>query len=136
MEHDSVSHEERTYGWEHILNQVAGRSYYFNKKTLARLADERYLEGYGFKVYSQNEEDGILQEIFRRIGTTNRQFVEFGVEDGLESNSHYLLLQGWKGLWIEASTADCESIMYKFYHAIQAGMLKLANEYVLVATIN
>lgn len=49
------------------------------------------LERYGYKVYSQNDEDGIIQEIFRRIGTYDKRFVEFGVQDGLESNSHFLL---------------------------------------------
>ena len=36
----------------------------------------------------------MIQEIFRRIGTTNRTFVEFGVGDGLENNSLFLLKQG------------------------------------------
>ena len=54
--------------------------------------------------YSQNGEDGILTEIFRRIGTTDRFFVEFGVEDGSENNTRYLLQkQGWSGVWVEGS---------------------------------
>src|SRR4051795_8108058 len=72
------------------------------------LSDPRYdnpkrLERYGFKVYSQNDEDGIIQEIFTRIGATSKTFVEFGVENGLENNTFILLLKGWKGLWIESS---------------------------------
>jgi hypothetical protein len=43
----------------------------------------------------------IIAEIFRRIGTTNRVFVEFGAETGEENNCRFLLLQGWRGLWIE-----------------------------------
>ena len=68
-----------------------------------RLKSNKHLEKYGFKVYSQSDEDGIIEEIFNRIGTTNKKFIEFGVENGLESNSHYLLLKGWNGLWIEGS---------------------------------
>ena len=30
----------------------------------------------GFKVYSQNEEDGIIEKIFDDIGTTNKYFVK------------------------------------------------------------
>ena len=68
-----------------------------------RHADPKRLLRYGFKVYSQADEDGIIQEIFRRIGTTNRTFVEFGVEAGVECNTAKLLLDGWNGLWIEAA---------------------------------
>src|SRR5262245_49199772 len=59
---------------------------------------------YGYKVYSQNDEDGIIQEIFNRIGTTNRRFVEFGIGDGLENNTFALMFSGWRGLWIEANS--------------------------------
>jgi len=66
-----------------------------------RLDDPLYLDRFGYKVFSQNDEDGIIAEIFKRIGVTNKRFVEFGVENGLESNSHLLLHSGWSGLWIE-----------------------------------
>src|ERR1043166_8618278 len=66
-----------------------------------RYADPKRLLRHGFKVYSQHDEDGIIQEIFRRIGTDKRTFVEFGVETGIECNSVKLLVEGWRGLWIE-----------------------------------
>jgi hypothetical protein len=59
-----------------------------------RLKNQLYLERYGYKVYSQNDEDGIIEEIFNRINTTNKVFVEFGVGNGLESNCHFLLHKG------------------------------------------
>jgi hypothetical protein len=46
----------------------------------------RRLEWYGSKTYSQSDEDGIVAEIFRRIGTTNKVFVEFGAEAGSEQH--------------------------------------------------
>ncbi|MBR0150062.1 MAG: hypothetical protein IJP89_01730 [Synergistaceae bacterium] len=49
--------------------------------TRKRWEDSKCLERYGFKVYSQNDEDGIIQEIFRRIGTTDKHFIEFGVQN-------------------------------------------------------
>jgi hypothetical protein len=39
--------------------------------------------------------DGIIKEIFRGIGTTNKHFVEFGVGNGLENNTALLLIKGW-----------------------------------------
>lgn len=56
----------------------------------------------GFKVYSQNEEDGIIEDIFNDIGVTNKIFCEVGIGDCVENNSHYLLLKGWKGIWIDS----------------------------------
>lgn len=72
-----------------------------------RLFDRNKLNAYERTVYSQNGEDGILREIFRRIGTTNTFFVEFGVEDGLECNTALLSrAHGWQGLLIEGSAQN------------------------------
>src|SRR5437879_4604751 len=62
-----------------------------------RHANPKRLARYGYKVYSQNDEDGIIAEIFHRIGTTDRSFVEFGVATGIECNSVKLLVEGWQG---------------------------------------
>ena len=35
--------------------------------------------------FSQNGEDGVIEEIFRRIGIVNAQFVEIGASDGTEN---------------------------------------------------
>ena len=54
------------------------------------------------KIYSQNGEDGIIEYIFSKIGTTNKFSVEFGVGDGFESNTVNLLeKKGWKGLMMD-----------------------------------
>jgi hypothetical protein len=55
-------------------------------------------------VFSQNGEDGVLAEIFRRVGIgAPGFFVEFGGEDGVELNSAVLAdAFGWRGVLIEA----------------------------------
>jgi hypothetical protein len=54
------------------------------------------------RAFSQNGEDGVLAEIFARIGTRSRWFVEFGVESGIEGNCVLLAdVLGWDGLFIE-----------------------------------
>ncbi len=65
--------------------------------------------GAGFKVYSQTDEDGIIEEIFRRIGG-GMTFFEIGVQTGIECNSLYLLLKGWRGAWVEGSAAYVKQI--------------------------
>ncbi len=79
------------------------------------------LNHYESKTYSQNGEDGILDEIFKRIGTTNKFFIEFGIEDGSENNCRHLLVnKEWKGLWIEGSPEHVEKAS-KFFkdHPVQ-----------------
>ena len=51
---------------------------------------------------SQSGEDGILREIFRRLGIERGWFVELGAWDGvLYSNAYALLQKGWQGVGIE-----------------------------------
>ena len=59
------------------------------------------------KEFSQNQEDGIINAIFKMIGTTNKYYVEFGVEDGIECNTRHLLLRrGWKGLLMDGDNEN------------------------------
>ncbi len=101
-----------------------------------RYADPKRLERYGFKVYSQSEEDGIIQEIFRRIGTTDRRFVEFGVEEGLENNTLKLLLEGWSGLWIEGSRKYVDAIERRFADVLGTRRLAVRNAFITTSNVN
>ena len=57
--------------------------------------------------YAQNLEDGIIHTIFAKIGTTNKFYVEFGVEDGIECNTRYLLKhKNWTGLLMDGEHAN------------------------------
>lgn len=66
--------------------------------------------GHGYKVYSQADEDGILALICARLGIERGVFVEIGCGDGRENNTHFLLLNGWRGVWIDGSGTNIESI--------------------------
>lgn len=98
--------------------------------------DPKNLVKFGYKVYSQSDEDGILLEIFRRIGTSNKIFVEFGVGNGLENNTLFLLFQGWTGLWIDGSSKDVSSIKKHLSKFIERGHLKLVNKFIYKENIN
>jgi hypothetical protein len=94
------------------------------------------LNKYSFKAYSQNDEDGIIHEIFERIGTTNKVFIEFGVGHGLESNSYNLLLDNWTGLWIEGSIDSCNLIRSGLKKTLASGKLKLENSFITAENID
>ncbi|MDR2793757.1 MAG: hypothetical protein LBB61_08865 [Treponema sp.] len=101
-----------------------------------RFDDPLYLDYFGYKVYSQNDEDGIIQEIFRRVGTTNKIFVEFGVQDGLESNCHFLLFNGWRGLWIDGDENNVNRLREFFSKPLSEKRLTAINAFITTDNIN
>jgi len=93
------------------------------------------LNRFEFQAFSQFGEDGIIQEIFRRIGTTNRYFVEFGVETGVETNTTYLLYNDWKGLWIDGSEENIQSIRQHFSKTMAKGNLSAIQGFITAENI-
>jgi len=75
-----------------------------------RYEDRLRLPRYGAQYWSQHYEDGMIAELFRRISTNERTFVEIGVGNGSENNTTALLSDGWRGWWIEGNQADCQFI--------------------------
>ena len=53
-------------------------------------------------LYSQDGEDGVIEEIFKRLSINKGTFVEFGAWDGKYlSNTFALLQKNWAGVYIE-----------------------------------
>lgn len=65
---------------------------------------------HGFKCWSQFDEDGIIAFIASKLGLERGVFAEFGCGNGLENNSHLLLLKGWRGLWVDGSPQNAAYI--------------------------
>lgn len=101
-----------------------------------RNADDRRLLKYGYRVYSQSDEDGILHEILHRIGDGGRRFVEIGAGDGFENNTLFLLIQGWRGVWIEGSSRKVTSAKKHHEAEIAEGRLQVVEQYATAANID
>lgn len=100
-----------------------------------RYQNPKRLNRHEFQVYSQNGEDGILAEIFRRVGIVHHTFLEIGVGDGLETNTTYLLLQGWKGYWVEANRRHVTFIRRHFSSVIETGVLMVKQAFVTAENV-
>ncbi len=100
------------------------------------LQDPLRLERSGFKVRSQYDEDGIIAEIFRRIGTKSRIFVEFGSGNGSENCTAFLLMQGWRGLWIDGNSEFVDQAGHSWPAEVDAGLLTVRNAMVTPDTID
>lgn len=67
------------------------------------------------RVFSQNGEDGVIEEICRRIGVAEQSFVEFGIETGVEGNCVFLAeVLGWRGLFIEADRTKFDVVARRY----------------------
>lgn len=125
-----------------LKRQVNGKVSGYKRDEIEKLQNlNRYREPgslipFGYKVYSQNEEDGIIREIFNRIGTTNKVFVEFGIGDGLENNTLTLLFDGWRGLWIEGDSTNSNKIKLGLNNTIESQKLTLINSFITKENIN
>ncbi len=64
-----------------------------------------------FKVFSQWGDDGIMQFLIDYLQIENKIFIEFGVEDYLESNTRFILINNcWKGLVMDGSALKVNQI--------------------------
>ena len=126
-----MSNDERSYTLMlNLLEQMRRNAGYLARAEIERLLeplrlDLARLEPYGYKVYSQNDEDGILHEIFRRLEISRGTFCEIGVENGLECNTLYLVHQGWRGGWIEGDENQRLPIQNRFGSLMNSKRLAL-----------
>lgn len=74
-----------------------------------QMARIRELSDAGFKVFSQWDEDGIVEWLVHQNGPMPESFVEFGVEDFREANLRHLLIsRNWRGMVIDGSPKNIE----------------------------
>lgn len=60
----------------------------------------------GWNSYAQCDEDGIIRACLDRIAKVvplSKSFIEIGCGNGLENNTHQLLLDGFRGAWLDGS---------------------------------
>ncbi len=140
---DEVSFQEEMLELAQIAARAASLSlrlnvqrFWSDEMAKPRYADPKRLLRHGAKVFSQHEEDGIIAEIFRRIGIGKRTFIEFGVETGVQSNTTKLLVEGWRGLWIEMAEGDVAEIKRTLGHYLNRGDLTLRQAMVTAENVN
>lgn len=97
------------------LGQLRMANMLQERRSYKRIADAE------LQVFSQWGEDGIIQYLIAEIGSLPPTFVEFGVENYLESNTRFLLQRNaWHGLVVDGCSehiafikADCISWRYQ-----------------------
>jgi hypothetical protein len=112
---------------KYYFNKIYERWNYDTQKTLISLGKLHIeanrnkaiqsLEEVEFQVFSQRGEDGIIQYIINNIDIPNKIFVEFGVENYVESNTRFLLINNnWAGLVIDGAKNNVRFIKSSFVY--------------------
>ena len=86
------------------IKKAFGLSGYFDTERAVLTRKRQYehpnqFVRYGKNCFSQSDEDGLTLEIIKRIGINDGIFAEFGVGNGTENNTLFLLSLNWKGFW-------------------------------------
>ncbi len=102
-----------------------------------KLLEPSELIASGFRVFSQNDEDGIVLRLFTHIGYTNRYVIEIGSncddsDIGIPENlsSNLIVNHGWHGSIIEMDPTECDRMRFFFArdHATRHFHWKNTNE--------
>jgi hypothetical protein len=82
-----------------------------------------------FSYLAQNDEDGLLLALFKRIGTTDRRFVEIGC--GMNGGNSGFLAQecGWRGVMIDGRPDAIEKVTVRFTgHHVTPRLARVSRE--------
>ena len=93
------------------INQGLILSELYSRKQSSRLTD------YEFKVFSQWGEDGVIQFLVSNLEIRNQTFIEFGVEDFVESNCRFLMMKdNWSGFVIDGSSKNIDRLKSSYFY--------------------
>lgn len=88
-----------------------------------------------FSVFSQVGDDGIIQYLINKLNISNKTFIEFGVQDYIECNTRFLLMNNyWSGLVIDGSS-DYINFIKKDYYFWKYD-LKAIDKFITIDNIN
>lgn len=116
---------------QHILME-----YYQAKMAADDLPD---IQDTGLKIFSQFEEDGLLLYVFSLIGMTNKTFIEFGSDDGINSNSANLFYHHeFNGLFMDGNPKALERGYFFFnkYRNAKKVMPEFKQAFITAENIN
>lgn len=74
------------------------------------LASDRFND-FEFRIFSQFGDDGLIQYLVKNLSVSNQTFIEFGVEDYMESNTRFLLMHNnWSGYVLDGSEDNMQKL--------------------------
>ena len=99
-------------------SQIAQTQLYLDYKKLCEKGCKLpNIRDVGFRIFSQNDEDGILLYIFSQVGFTNRVCIDIGFANVQGSNTANLILNwGFSGILIDGNKEGIAQSQHYFNH--------------------
>jgi hypothetical protein len=100
-----------TYGIENKIDKLSVVTGKIAVSSVCKAEKINSLSDVGFSIYSQFDEDGIIEWLIQRLPISSNRFIEFGVENYIESNTRFLLInRNWRGLIIDSNPSHIDYI--------------------------
>jgi glycosyltransferase involved in cell wall biosynthesis len=97
----------------YFIEHAQARQNMLGAQTLKRLLDTSVFNESGFGVYSQWDEDGLIEYLVSRLDGCPEYFVEIGVGDYREANTRLLLeRRNWRGAIFDQSSSDIDRVRH------------------------
>lgn len=135
---EQVKHLIKKYLWSIVFrNKIYATAV---KKNAAFIADLNTLPAFSTKqlnIFTKANEDGILLDIFTKIGTTNKLFVDVGSNDCVNSNCANLAFHhNWSGTFIDGNSKILNRGKYIYQHYFKQNSHRFSFTQAIVTTQN
>lgn len=135
-----LKHLIKKYLWKLVFyDKIYGDAPAQNKIYLSKLDETVSFSKEKLNIFTSADEDGILLNIFKKIGTTDKTFVDIGSHDCINSNCANLAFHhDWKGVFIDGNKAVLERgrHIYNKYFADRTKRFSFIHAIVTVNNIN
>ena len=100
-----LKHLIKKYAWRWVFkNKVYGKAIGQNKNFISLLNGSSLFSKEKLNIFTVDDEDGVLLNIFTKIKTGNKIFVDIGSNDCINSNCANLAFHhSWQGIFIDGN---------------------------------
>jgi hypothetical protein len=135
-----IKHLIKKYLWSFVFrNKIYNSAPKKNKAFISLLNTSPIFSNELLNIFTKNNEDGILLNIFTKIGTTNKYFIDIGSNDCINSNCANLSFHhNWSGTFIDGNSNILKrgKYIYQQYFESNANKFSFVHAIVTIHNIN
>lgn len=133
-----IKHLIKKYFWGlAFYKKMYSQSRKSNHLFVAALDKSSFFSQEKLNIFTTHDEDGILLNIFQKIGTLSKRFIDIGSNDGINSNCANLAFHfGWNGVFIDGNRSVLKRGMYIYKKRFGSGLNNFIFKHALVTPQN